>query len=765
MPRPESPENMTSREHTINILFLFSPYTGRLPPHTFEINLGAAYLAAFLQRRGLRSLFYTGEYSNDPAFPEVMGFIEAHRPKSIGFTVYGSNVQETVVLCRAIKSCFPHIPILWGGPDVRFRASEFLETCGDFVDILITGEGEKPLLKLLVSEEWSTNCVAGIPGVAFRDVKNGRFIKTEPGTTLLEDQNGSQPCTDPLDIYPSPYLAEIFPQSYMKNRLSFGMLSARGCPFRCIYCQFSVLGNRKVHFHSVDRLISEIRWIHDRVLELSPKRKEIYIQILDDIFTIAPNRVKALCSAVTAEDFQIPLKFGMNTRADHVDETLLKNLGRAGFVNVNFGVESGVPSVLKVIRKVSCEGTNNRSNTEPEKAYLEQVNRAVLWSKKAGLSPTVSIIAGLPTEGPQQLRETLRFVETLNLKSYTHNYLNLLEGTELAQRRREFGYSWRPNIPGYLGKYGHRYTVTPFPSREVAPLKHAKVFRIDARRFSFMLRGAHYSHFFALSSIGKDRYAPSVLWVTPDDHSFSNLWSFLAHFSGLSVNLFFHDHNPSVRTVLEKMLKRLPMKMARLYAYPGPGSSGNRIGALEEADHSTPYCLSLKTLKPGDIPDNGRNIFVRIDDETDVHFLKELFIKWGYYGQKGLPHHPVHRSRIDILEFCRWTALNGQSCPADSLTHLHMGNNGELSPCTFFPSVGQIDETCSFKTLREKIRKYQQGMEHERGCADCSAGHICPRCPAPHPLTHEAYCRFQRGLFAGTKDPAFRLSETGGAKT
>jgi hypothetical protein len=68
-----------------------------------------------LKKKGLKAGFYYGWYDNDPDFGQIRAHIEGCRPRCVGFTVYGSNLPETVALSRVIKKAYPHIPILWGG--------------------------------------------------------------------------------------------------------------------------------------------------------------------------------------------------------------------------------------------------------------------------------------------------------------------------------------------------------------------------------------------------------------------------------------------------------------------------------------------------------------------------------------------------------------------------------------------------------------------------------------------------------------------------
>jgi len=730
----------------VDILFIFCPYVGHPPPHRFDINLGAAYLAAYLKRQGLRASFYYGWYDNDPGFGHIRDSLKRINPRAVGFTVYGSNLPETVAVSQAIKKEHPELPIIWGGPEVRFRAKDLIDTYRDAVDVCISGEGEKPLLRLLTSDTpGSIDERASIGGVSFFNRESGEIISTNPAPTLLEDTLDLEEKQGALDLYPSPYLEGVVPERYFRDKTVVGIFTSRGCPFACSYCQFSSLSNHKVHFFSVDRVVAEIQWIHERVRRFHPQKEDVMIMIYDEALTLSRKRVEDLCERLIRENFKPAVKFWVETRADYVDAAFIGLLKRAGVKKIGFGLESAVPRVLKRIRKVTPRRNRDEADVEIETRFLSRIKQAVKWSKDQGLFTAVSIIVGLPTESMADAGETLRFVKDLDVDVYYHNFLNVLEGTELAGESGALGYDCGAFPLGYMGKYGHRYTKAPIPTRSLQPLKNAMVFRRDRTRFGVLLRGWGYAgKCTRLVSAGM-RFRPFVLGLELRLRSFDIDRLFFQQLAGLSTTLFYPDDGCFSDAELAGILERLPLKNGRLHGMPSYGSSAKRIRGVEEADQSTPYFIRFKDLDHAAFPDDGRSIFVEIKDRSDFESLVGFVRKYESESEESLSYEQADTLHFDLFESCRWFRWFDATCPAASLTHIYCDERGGLRPCVHFPPMGDIRENVSLEAFRERTESHIREKTGERGCRECPVKAKCPQCIAPFPLTDEEYCNFQRG--------------------
>jgi radical SAM superfamily enzyme YgiQ (UPF0313 family) len=122
------------------------------------------------------------------------------------------------------------------------------------------------------------------------------------------------------------------------------------------------------------------------------------IHMYADLFTVHRDQVMELCQRMIDE--KINIRWTCNSRVDYVDEEMLNLMAKAGNWLISWGIESGNEQVLKHARK----GTD-----------LEKVQRALMWSKKAGIMNWGYFIIGLPGETEETIQQTIRFAKKLPL--------------------------------------------------------------------------------------------------------------------------------------------------------------------------------------------------------------------------------------------------------------------------------------------------------------------------------------------------------------
>jgi putative methyltransferase len=169
------------------------------------------------------------------------------------FSVSMWNEQLNLAVASEVKRRWPHTLILFGGPQVPY-GSEYFER-HPFIDITVKGEGEEPFLDVLHRFIEETEDFDGIPGVTWRDRKNGRIVVNEGERAFKRD----------LDQYPSPYLEGLYDDllAAQDENLEFQAIieTNRGCPFPCTFCFWGRGGlTRKYRYHGMDRVFAEIDW-------------------------------------------------------------------------------------------------------------------------------------------------------------------------------------------------------------------------------------------------------------------------------------------------------------------------------------------------------------------------------------------------------------------------------------------------------------------------------------------------------------------------
>jgi len=198
------------------------------------------------------------------------------------------------------------------------------------------------------------------------------------------------------------------------------------CRVRCGYCDFNTYTATELRGVSQDgfaaHLIAEIEFSRRVLAEsgYSPKK-------LASVFFGGGTPTQLPASDLVAILTTLEATFGFETGAeitteanpDNVDLAYLEALKAGGFTRVSFGMQSAVPSVLKVL---------DRSHTP------ERVPEVVAWAKAVGLQTSVDLIYGAPTETIadwQQSIEAALALETDHISAYS---LIVEEGTKLARQ-------------------------------------------------------------------------------------------------------------------------------------------------------------------------------------------------------------------------------------------------------------------------------------------------------------------------------------------
>ena len=442
-----------------DIVFVFPPaydYVG-----SFSDHLGVGYLRAAMAKAGIKSCQYLNPQPG--TIGEVARDLLALRPGIIGFTAYDANFRLCLAIGRSLKQQQPSIKIVFGGPSVTFGSKELLAR-HEAIDLCICGEAEETAPSIL------GNLLDGVfpeddqVGVAFR--RDAKIVCTADAPLVGGTTTSLQ---SSLDIIPSPYLSGM-----MKDGRT-GLLTGRGCTHNCQYCCFAALGKKKLRLHSVERVLAELEFIaaHQR-----RTGQHYIVPFHDDAFTLLPSRAKSLCKTIIARGLDLSLS--CVTRADAVDDELLELMRAAGFSSLAYGLESAVPSVLRATGKIRPPDWPDQDLT-PERQFVEQVRQGVISAKKLGLIVGVSIILGLPTETAADGEATLRFIKTLPIDYYAHNFLCLLPGTPLWHSHARYHLACSIDEMGLPARTEYAYDVKQLrPSAKCQLERHASLIRILA---------------------------------------------------------------------------------------------------------------------------------------------------------------------------------------------------------------------------------------------------------------------------------------------
>ncbi|OIP30422.1 MAG: hypothetical protein CO106_10450 [Deltaproteobacteria bacterium CG_4_9_14_3_um_filter_44_9] len=412
----------------MNILLIeINPF---IPPST---PISIAYIAAFLRGHGFRvNIMNIGE--NTPFSLHLLSScIRDFKPGLVGFSTYQRNILSVIGLANYIKSFDPKIRIAIGGPQATFMPSSALQPMGS-IDYICREEGEIALLNI---------------ALAIRDgidntVISGSSCKCEDG--LFYDGPSVEGYSD-LDRYPSPYLHnDLIDFSNLEEAILF---TSRGCPYGCVFCYTPNAFKRKVRFHSVERAIEEIEWIYRKGI------KKFWFA--DPSFSINIDRIDQLMGEILRRNLKIQI--WLETRADLVNNELVKKMKAAGVYLVAYGLESASKKVLEGLKK---------------NISLNDMRRAIKLTQKHGIDVELFTQYGLPNETFDDAMKTLQFLKENDVKirgNSNSQQMQVYFGTDVFNSYHEFGV--RPlekNIPAYMS-IGKQYETEHLSSEELKKIR------------------------------------------------------------------------------------------------------------------------------------------------------------------------------------------------------------------------------------------------------------------------------------------------------
>jgi anaerobic magnesium-protoporphyrin IX monomethyl ester cyclase len=369
--------------------------------------LGLLYLAATLREAGYSVDVYDGMFQTDPAqFVQALDRLE---PAIVGISALSTvraSALELAALAHA-RGCL----VLLGGADPTARPESYLEhRSGNeyVVDLVVVGEGEETILELMpiLQSRAETPLLDEVRGLAYRDAE-GKTVRT-----------ASRPLRRDIDQIPFPARDMIDWAAYRRawtSRHGFWSLSVittRGCPYACAWCQKGVFG-KSFRARSPQSVATEIREIKERY---QPDQ----LRIVDDVTGIDRRWVKAWRDALIEQDAVIP--FECLSRVDLIDRELLGWLQEAGCVRISFGAESGSQRVLDAMTK----GTK-----------VDQILRAARLCHEMGIEVYFYIMVGYPGETWADIQLTAKLLRETMPDEFSSTIAYPLPGTLFYDQVRE----------------------------------------------------------------------------------------------------------------------------------------------------------------------------------------------------------------------------------------------------------------------------------------------------------------------------------------
>jgi radical SAM superfamily enzyme YgiQ (UPF0313 family) len=360
-------------------LLLVSANTEKLPDPVFPI--GAAYMAAVAAEHGHEVETLDFCFLDRP-YDALRAKIQDYNPQVIGLSLrnldsssYPQNtsyIDDYKLLVDTVRER-SDASIVLGGAGFTVMPSTLMEYLG--ADVGVVGEGE-----------------AAFPWV-LDQIAAGASFRTTPEMSC-EPVNGGV-CVTPtsrikrLDITGLPMRQRFDIPTYYQRGGALNIQTKRGCYFDCVFCSYPLIEGSTVRMRTAGTVVDE----------LQAMRAELGIRhwfFVDNIFNMPMRHAKDICQEIAARDLDIEWSGYLNPK--FVDEELCVLMARSGCKAIEFGTDSGSPTMIANLKK---------------EFEVEDLRRTSALCHKHGLKFCHSLIFGGPGETEQTVTETIELMDEL----------------------------------------------------------------------------------------------------------------------------------------------------------------------------------------------------------------------------------------------------------------------------------------------------------------------------------------------------------------
>ena len=345
------------------------------------------------------------EYTINHSLQSIPTGIYEKKPDVIGFSCYIWNIRMIEELLEELPKIMPRVPIWVGGPEVTYRAAEFLEQHPSVQGVMV-GEGEATFLEVLRYYLEEPISLSQIAGIVYRDEK-GRIIQNEPRELTNLDR--------------LPFLYHNL-EPFTKRIIYYE--TGRGCPYRCSYFLSSI--DKTVRLRSFSVVREELQFFLDHQVT--------QVKFVDRTFNCNRKHAMDIWQYLIEHDNGVT-NFHFEIEADILSEEELALLAKArpGLFQMEIGVQTANPETLHEIRRT---------------ARLDRIEHAVAQLKRAGnIHVHLDLIAGLPFEDYESFGHSFDTVYAMEPEQLQLGFLKVLWGSYMQEKAKDYELKYLTTAP------------------------------------------------------------------------------------------------------------------------------------------------------------------------------------------------------------------------------------------------------------------------------------------------------------------------------
>ncbi|MCD4783176.1 MAG: B12-binding domain-containing radical SAM protein [Candidatus Eremiobacteraeota bacterium] len=363
--------------------------------------LGIMYLSSAIKKHSNHEVFLFDAQPFNMTAEEVADAACAGNPDVVGVTVQTHNLVDVTSVISRVRHKLPKAHIIIGGahswnfPDQAISIPE--------VDSVARGDAEETLPEWLdaLSNNSDLDKVAGI------------YYKDEKGEI---HKNPERPIRKNLDVLPFPDRDSLPGDAYytpgMKAANTTTMITSRGCPYRCNFCNTY----QRYSVRSAKSIVDEMEYCRDKY-----GIEEIHF--IDDLFNRTSERVTEISREILGRG--IKMRWGFKATCRESTPEMVKLAKEAGCTKIHYGVETGTNEGLESLNK---------------NLTIEEIKEVFKFTKDIGLTAVAYMMIGIPYEkNKEDIMNTVRFIRDLDPDYVVYALLSPYPDTKLFKKGAELG--------------------------------------------------------------------------------------------------------------------------------------------------------------------------------------------------------------------------------------------------------------------------------------------------------------------------------------
>jgi len=394
--------------------------------------LGLGYIASVLERNGFEVCIldavvegFTHTVRDHDIFfrlgldwKDILERIRNFAPDIVGIgCMFTKNYRPTYHLAQLIKEEIgKDIPLVAGGVHATVMPYHVMENSP--FDFVLKGEAEYSFLHL-INEINGEKDFSRVDGLLYRH--EGSIVENEKCSYISPLSALPHPARHlmSIDLYNSINRPYGQPGSHPRQSPAFPLITSRSCKARCCFCETWKIMGPRVRLRTAEDVLDEVAMLVETY-----GCKELLI--LDDNILVDADRASRIFRGLAQQAPDLTWKPMNGISLWSMTEELMYEMSASGCYQISMAVESGNKRVLREIIRKPLD--------------LDVVPKYTKLAKELGFETIVLFVIGFPGESKEDIQDTVRFAEQLDVDQVVFSIATPFPGTKLYEVCKEKGY-------------------------------------------------------------------------------------------------------------------------------------------------------------------------------------------------------------------------------------------------------------------------------------------------------------------------------------